>query len=98
MGRVPFRVVPRTKEVHTPAETNLSEPRKSPLVSRLARAQKRPKVRIGISPDPGLLEWVDQNTGPGKRFATRTHAFEAGIACMAELAKGGAKGRPGLGE
>ena len=47
---------------------------------------RRPKVRIGISPDPSLLEWVDQNTGPGKRFATRTHAFEAGIACLADHA------------
>lgn len=41
-------------------------------------------MRIGISPDPTLLDWVDQNTGPGKRFATRTHAFEAGIACLVE--------------
>ena len=45
---------------------------------------RRPKVRIGISPDPTLLGWVDQYVGPGKRFATRTHAFEAGIACLAE--------------
>jgi hypothetical protein len=44
---------------------------------------RRPKVRIGISPDPDLLEWVDERTGPGKRFATRTHAFEAGIAALA---------------
>ena len=43
---------------------------------------RRPKVRIGISPDPTLLDWVDQQVGPGKRFATRTHAFEAGIACL----------------
>jgi hypothetical protein len=41
-------------------------------------------VRIGISPDPALLEWVDQQIGPGKRFATRTHAFEAGITCLVE--------------
>jgi hypothetical protein len=47
---------------------------------------RRPKVRIGISPDPTLLEWVDQHTGPGKRFATRTHAFEAGIAMLSEQA------------
>lgn len=39
---------------------------------------------MGISPDPTLLEWVDEHTGPGKRFATRTHAFEAGIAMLAE--------------
>lgn len=45
---------------------------------------RRPKVRIGISPDPALLEWVDQQIGPGKRFATRTHAFEAGITCLVE--------------
>jgi hypothetical protein len=53
-------------------------------VNRSPRGLKRPKVRIGISPDPTLLEWVDQMTGPGKRFATRTHAFEAGIACLVE--------------
>lgn len=45
---------------------------------------RRPKVRIGISPDPELLEWVDRQIGPGKRFATRTHAFEAGIICLTE--------------
>ena len=53
-------------------------------MSRIAKGSKRPKVRIGISPDPTLLEWVDEHTGPGKRFATRTHAFEAGIACLVE--------------
>lgn len=58
-------------------------------MNRITRGAKRPKVRIGISPDPTLLEWVDQHTGPGKRFATRTHAFEAGIACLVErLANG----------
>jgi hypothetical protein len=54
---------------------------------------RRPKVRIGISPDPGLLDWVDQQTGPGKRFATRTHAFEAGIACLVEQLAGAASER-----
>jgi hypothetical protein len=53
-------------------------------VNRGQNGPRRPKVRIGISPDPTLLEWVDQMTGPGKRFATRTHAFEAGIACLVE--------------
>jgi hypothetical protein len=53
-------------------------------VNRSPRGPRRAKVRIGISPDPTLLEWVDQNTGPGKRFATRTHAFEAGIASLVE--------------
>jgi hypothetical protein len=53
-------------------------------VHRSTNGSRRPKVRIGISPDPTLLEWVDENTGPGKRFATRTHAFEAGIACLLE--------------
>ena len=50
----------------------------------MTRNGKRPKVRIGISPDPELLEWVGSQIGPGRRFATRTHAFEAGIACLAE--------------
>lgn len=57
-------------------------------MSRIAKGPKRPKVRIGISPDPTLLEWVDSHTGPGKRFATRTHAFEAGIACLADQMSG----------
>jgi hypothetical protein len=57
-------------------------------VSRIAKGPKRPKVRIGISPDPTLLEWVDEHTGPGKRFATRTHAFETGIAVLAEQMSG----------
>lgn len=58
-------------------------------MSRIAKGPKRPKVRIGISPDPTLLEWVDQHTGPGKRFATRTHAFEAGIACLVDQLSNG---------
>lgn len=53
-------------------------------MTRSSPGARRPKVRIGISPDPELLAWVDQHTGPGKRFATRTHAFEAGIACLVE--------------
>jgi hypothetical protein len=57
-------------------------------MSRIPPGPKRPKVRIGISPDPTLLEWVDQQTGPGKRFATRTHAFETGIATLVEQANG----------
>ena len=52
-------------------------------MSRPATA-RGPKVRIGISPDPELLGWLDQHVGPGKRFATRTHAFEAGIVCLAK--------------
>jgi hypothetical protein len=61
-------------------------------MARSVPASRRPKVRIGISPDPSLLEWVDEHTGPGKRFATRTHAFEAGIACLVEQAAGVVRG------
>lgn len=53
-------------------------------MTRTPPGSRRPKVRIGISPDPSLLEWVDEHTGPGKRFATRTHAFEAGIVLLME--------------
>ena len=62
-------------------------------MARTAQTARRPKVRIGISPDPELLDWVDQHTGPGKRFATRTHAFEAGIACLMDQVTAGARGR-----
>jgi hypothetical protein len=34
------------------------------------------KRKVGITPDPGILEWVLERTGPGKRFASVTHAAE----------------------
>lgn len=61
-------------------------------MARSVPSSRRPKVRIGISPDPSLLDWVDEHTGPGKRFATRTHAFEAGIACLVAQAAPGDRG------
>jgi hypothetical protein len=70
--------------LHTAADLGLRNEGESAPVNRLSKGSRRPKVRIGISPDPALLDWVDQMTGPGKRFATRTHAFEAGIACLVE--------------
>jgi hypothetical protein len=41
---------------------------------------RRPEVRV--YPSSSLLTWLDQNTGPGRRFFNRTHAFEAGIVAL----------------
>ncbi|MCA1818768.1 MAG: hypothetical protein LC620_01725 [Halobacteriales archaeon] len=40
------------------------------------------KERVGITPDPSLMHWVMDRVGPGKRFASITHAFECGIVAM----------------
>ncbi len=37
------------------------------------------KKSISITPDPRFLAWVEERSGPGKRFATITHAFESAI-------------------
>ncbi len=42
------------------------------------------KKSISITPDPRFLAWVEQRSGPGKRFATITHAFESAIAELME--------------
>lgn len=34
------------------------------------------KRKISITPDPDILAWVLEQTGPGKRFASVTHAAE----------------------
>ena len=34
------------------------------------------KRKISITPDPEILQWVLDQTGPGKRFASVTHAAE----------------------
>lgn len=42
------------------------------------------KERVGITPDPIIMNWVLDRIGPGKRFASLTHAFESGIASLME--------------
>lgn len=51
-------------------ESSVARPRTSPTGER--------KPKLTISPDPELLEWVRARTGPGKRFASVTHAVECG--------------------
>lgn len=36
----------------------------------------RPKVKIGISLDPEVYEWLAARTGPGGEFASISHAIE----------------------
>lgn len=51
----------------------------------MPRKRKRPytkKERVGITPDPKFMNWILERMGPGKRFASITHAFECGIQCM----------------
>lgn len=48
-------------------------------VARVRRLPYDAKKRVGITPDPELMKWVLERVGPGKRFASITHAFECGI-------------------
>ncbi|MCA1811246.1 MAG: hypothetical protein LC623_04455, partial [Halobacteriales archaeon] len=45
------------------------------------------KERVGVTPDPVLMNWVLQRVGPGKQFASITHAFECGIVALQEKEK-----------
>lgn len=40
------------------------------------------KERVGITPDPEIMNWVLERVGPGQRFASVTHAFECGIVAL----------------
>lgn len=40
----------------------------------------RPKVKIGVSLDAELYEWVLQRIGPGGEFASVSHALERALA------------------
>jgi len=42
--------------------------------------QARPKVKIGISLDADLYEWLQENTGVGQDFASISHAIERIVA------------------
>ena len=41
---------------------------------------QRPKVKIGISLDAELYEWLRRNTGVGNEFASISHAIERTVA------------------
>lgn len=41
---------------------------------------QRPKVKIGISLDADLYEWLRKNTGVGNEFASISHAIERTVA------------------
>ena len=42
----------------------------------------RRKKKVTITPDPAVLEFVDEHVGLGKPFKNRTHAFEQAVARM----------------
>lgn len=51
----------------------------------MARPRLKPytkKERVGITPDPEIMNWVLEHVGGGKRFASITHAFECGIVAL----------------
>ncbi len=58
---------------------------------RLPASEKRPEVKI--YPSPAILAWVDGQTGAGKRFYNRTHAFEFAMSRLMDSDAGPAKGR-----
>lgn len=42
------------------------------------------KRKVSITPDPTILDWVLERTGPGKRFASVTHAAEVAWTALRE--------------
>ena len=40
----------------------------------------RPKVKIGVSLDAELYEWILERIGPGGEFASVSHALERALA------------------
>lgn len=43
-------------------------------------AGHRPKVKIGISLDADMYDWLSERTGAGREFASISHAIERAIA------------------
>ena len=54
------------------------------MVPKPRKSKYTRKERVGITPDPALMNWVLARVGPGKRFASITHAFECGIVALQE--------------
>lgn len=46
------------------------------------------REKVSISPDRRILAWIDANTGLGKRFNSRTHAFEWCVAQVMDQGEG----------
>lgn len=64
------------------------------MAHRVPRPRLKPytkKQRVGITPDPVIMNWVLDRVGPGKRFHNLTHAFESGIAAL--VAEEGARAK-----
>lgn len=40
-------------------------------------------MKIGVAIDPDLYAWAAARAGPGKQFASFTHAIERGLALLA---------------
>ena len=38
------------------------------------------KIKLSITLDPTLFQWIEERTGPGKEFANVSHALERSIA------------------
>ncbi len=49
------------------------------LVVHPARRRRRLSRNIGITPDPGLMDWLLQHMGPGARWSGPTHFFNWSI-------------------
>ena len=45
---------------------------------KLDAESRRVGVKVFVS--PAMLDWIDRNSGEGKRFYNRTHAFEFAVA------------------
>lgn len=46
------------------------------------------KTKLSVTPATTLVEWVDSRVGPGRPFATMTHAVEVGLTLLREHEEG----------
>lgn len=60
-----------------------------PIMPRKAKTTAPgPKRKISITPAPDLAAWVLERSGPGKQFASFTHAVERGLVLLKEHEEG----------
>lgn len=64
----------------------------------MARAKTKPKVKIGISLDADLYDWLLAHTGAGREFSSISHALERSAALYQEESRHRKTRSPNLGE
>jgi len=62
------------------------------MAARAKRANHGNKVKVSVSIDPDLYQWVEEHARVGGRFGSVSHAVEQGLAALRD-AEAKAEGR-----